>query len=282
MAKSPRHAPFWIKPVPKDAPTWDFIRQMEKRGAALIRMVPYTAAVQLRDGLLDRIPKKADYEEYRNSLGVAEVSGGKKGRESAFALRARTRARKIKKTDVRKTVIYVRQNKARQMPEDLAIKILSDNGPWTADTIPFWPKKSEAVVIQRKVTAREADAIARDRKKDWPKVRRELGKIGRRMPARKKGPGQIKRKQKAIPDLAMLALSLEFGTGGRRAVPAWRKTLREIKVTLKRMPKQEKHISRTWEDPNYKGYKNWPNVNDEITPSVAATFKGFQDRLGHG
>lgn len=282
MAKGPSHAPFWIKPVTKDLPTWDFISQMEKRGAALMRMIPYTAAMQLKEGLLARIPKKSDYEEYRNSLGVAEVGGGKEGRESAFALRARTRARKIKKTDVRKTVIYVRKNKSRQMPEDLAIKILSDNGPWTADTIPFWPKKSDAVVIQRKVTAREADAIARDRKKEWPRVRRELGKIGRRFPARRKGPGQIKRKQKAIPDLAMLALSLEFGREGRRAVPAWRKTLQEIRVNLKRMPNRDKHIAKTWENPNYKGWRNWPNVSDEISRSEAANYVGFQERLGYG
>ncbi len=280
--KPPGGAPFWVTPTLRDRKTWTFAEEMKERAEAVMRMVPYAVAVELKKGLLARIPNKPDFKEYRDALTVVEVAGGKPGKQAAFSLHAASKARKIKKTDIGKTVIYVRQNKSRNTPPDPAVKILEDSGPWTADTIPFWPPKSVAVVVQRKVSRREADKVATARKKEWPKVRREMEKVGRRMPTKKKAPGQLKRNQKAIPDLAMLALSLEFGEGSRKANPAWRKTLNEIKTTLKRLPKKEKRILNAWADPNDSRWKGWPKAGEEISPSQAMKYMGFQSRLGYG
>lgn len=280
MAKGPGGAPFWVSVTPRDTKTWTFIEEMQKRREALMRMIPYAAAVQLRDGLLALIPKGAEYEEYRRLLKVGEVAGGKKGKESAFSVYAISKAKKVKKTDVGKTLIYVKANKSRNNPPDPGVKLLEELGPWTVDTIPFHPTKKQASVSQRKAPKEKVDRVRKQQNRDRPKTRKAMAKIGRTMSARNKGKGAIKGNLKAVADLAMLANSLEFGEGARRATPAWRKTLKEIKTLIKQLAKKEPNIMKAWTDPNDKRWRSWPQVENQISPATAAEFQEWQDKVG--
>lgn len=269
-----------ITQTTKTKNNWRLTSELIERTEALARMISYAIAKEAFDALLDEIPSTNDYNELRKGLKLVEVGGGKKGKEASFAIYIPTKGRNIKKMDVSKTVIFVRAKKGNNPPgED--VMILERNNPWTADTIPFWPKNSEAVVSQRKTTKREADQVAKEKKPKLKRISRELKEAGRRIePYRPGSPGRIKRNAKAVPDLAMQAMNLEFGGGGVKSKPVFRKIFGSIKRTLNGLPDRFDEIKNAMTDPNSKKYKNWPSTMDKISSGQAGKFIGFQKRLG--
>lgn len=255
-------------------------KELPERAAAMVRMISYAAAKDVYDQVLDQIPGGSDYADLKKALKLVEISGGKKGQEAAFAIYVNPKGRRIKKIDTQKTLILVQAKKGRNpAPDDVAL--LDRLGPWTADTLPFWPRRSEAVVVQRKVSKKEVDAVAKKLKKQLPDIRRQLLELGRRIaPDKPDAPGKIKRNAKAVPDIAMQALSLEFGGEGVRSKPVFRKAIGGVKRSMGRLPGRYVEIKDAMTEPNSKKYKNWPPRLDKISSNIASTFKGFQKRLG--
>lgn len=250
--------------------------ELVERTESMARMISYAVAKEAFDALLEEIPSTNDYEELKNGLKLVEISAGKRGKSAAFAIHVPTKGRRIKKIDVSKTTIFVRARRGNNPPgED--VLILERNNPWTADTIPFWPKRSEAVIVQRKTTTREADKIAKEKKPKLQRISEQLKEAGRKIQPYKPGsPGRIKRNAKAVPDLAMQVINLEFG-GGK---PVFRKVFGSIKRTIIGLPRRFDEIQNAMTDPNSKKYKNWPKRMEKISSSRAVKFIGFQKRLG--
>lgn len=256
------------------------VDELQERAEALPRMISYAVAKEAFDALLREIPSGNDYKELRDSLKLVEVGGPKKGKESAFAIHIPVRGRKIKKIDASKTIISIRAKRGQDAPA-ADVLLLETEGPWTADTIPFWPEKSEAVIVQRKVTQRETDKLSEEQKKKIPRLLRQFKELGRRIKPYKPGdPGRIKRNAKAVPDLAMQALNLEFGGGGVKSKPVFRKVFRSIGKSITGLPERFSEITDAITDPNSKKYKNWPKRMDRISSGQAGKFIGFQKRLG--
>jgi hypothetical protein len=254
--------------------------ELSERVAALPRMIAYAVAKEAFEALLREIPSDNNYKELRNSLKLVEVGGGKNGKESAFAIHIPVKGRKIKNIDVSKTVISIRAKKGQDAPA-ADVLLLESSGPWTADTIPFWPEKSEAVIVQRKTTKRETDKLSKAQKKKIPGLLRQFKELGRRIKPYKPGdPGRIGRNAKAIPDLAMQALNLEFGGGGAKSKPVFRKVFRSATKSISGLPDRFTHIMDAMTEPNSKMYKNWPKRIDQISSGQAGKFIGFQKRLG--
>jgi len=273
-----------IQQSPRDINNWRMVtKELEDRAKAMHRMVSYAAAQEVFEQILQGIPGGATYKELRRALRVSEVGGTKKGTESAFVVHAPVKSRRVKKVDVGKTLLFVRAKKRLSRP-DPAIKLLEDTSPWTADTIPFWPSKKEAVVVQKKASKREVDNTAKAKKSSLIGVRNQLREMGRKVKKKKVGePGHIGRKSKAVPDVGMLALELEFGGEGKRAKPIWRNALRGLKASgVGRLPDRYKVIREAWFNPNSKRWKRWPARMDKIGKNEAAKYKGFQKRLGYG
>jgi len=270
-----------IRQTPKTSGNWRLAtEELVERGEAMARMISYAVAKEAFDALLEEIPATNDYEELRQSLKLVEVGAGKKGKEAAFAIHIPSKGRNIKKIDASKTVISIIPKKGNQ-PAGEDVLILERNGPWTADTIPFLPKKSEGVVVQRKTTTRETEKISNEKWKILDRVLRELKEAGRSIKPYKPGtPGRIKRNAKAVPDLAMQALNLEFGSGGARGKPVFRKVFGSIKRTVAGLANRFDEIKNAMTDPNSKTYKNWPKRMSTISSGQASKYMGFQKRLG--
>jgi hypothetical protein len=273
-----------IYQTPRTRNNWRLAtKELDKRAGSLYRMVSYAAAKSLYDSVLASLPGGSDYADLRNGLKVEEVEAGKKGKSAAFAVHVSPRAKRVRKVDLGKTVIYVRVvRKNDTSARD--IQILEDNGPWTPDTIPFWPKKSQALVIQRKVSKREADQISEMKKPGLDKVIRQLNEVGRKVKKPQFGKaGTVGRKGKAVPDVSLLAQSLEFGQQGRRGKPVWRRALADLRSSgIKRLPDRFKEIDNALHDPNSRRWKSWPPKGRTIPSSRARSFVPFQKRLGYG
>ena len=267
-----------IRESPSTLKNFRLVRELEERRKKLLRAVPYAVAQTVYDDLMSGIPNTPEYKEMKKNLEVAEVRAGKKGKSAAYTVHAPTKSRRVKKTDVSRTAIYIKA-KRRLNPMDPAIKILEDHSPWTMDTIRsfgFWPKNTKAVIVQRRVKAQEVDRIRKERTAEKAKIRRELEKVGKRIPARK-GLG-ISKKSKAIPDIGIQALALEFGSDGKRGKPVWRTDIGGVSGGgIRRLPNRFPEIKKIWFDPNQK--RRWPPRVQKTSSSEASKYMAFQKRI---
>jgi len=269
-----------IQKSPSTINNWRLVtKELTERAEALHKIVSYLAAKNAFDMIKDEIPGGSDYADLKESLQLVEIGVGGKNR-AGYAIYAPTKSKRIRKLDVPKTVLYVRAKKRLVRP-DPAVQILEDKGPWTADTIPFWPTKKEATVIQRKVTKKEADKVAKMQSGKIAGIRSELREMGRKIKKGKPGdPGKVTRRSKAIPDVAMQALEMEFGGGSGKSKPVFRRMIKSISSSIGRMAISEKIIGQTMTNPNSKRYKSFPPKLDKISSGQASKFAGFQNRLG--
>jgi len=263
--------------------TLEYVKTMKKRKEALLRAVPYVVACETFKGLMLRIPSKDEYRAYRESLTLSEVKGMKASKEASYVIRSDIKARRVGKIERDKVVLYVRAKTARPASTPPDIQILIDMGPWTVDTIPFWPPTGKALVVKRKVSKREVSDIRKKQMKQKTKVRSEMMKVGRRLGDKKKSTaGAVKGGGKAIPDVAMQALSLEFGGDGERAVPAWRESLLVAKtIGLKQAPRRYKQLHEMMYDPRSTRWENWPKVDDDVSATDLSDYTAFQKKLGY-
>jgi len=270
-----------IQPSPETRNNWRLAtEELKERAAAMPRMIAYAAAKDVYDAVLEAIPGGNDYNDLKKALKLVEVGGTKKDTEAAFAIHVSTKGRRVKKIDVGKTLITIIPKQAQNAaPDD--VRLLAEKGPWTADTIPFMPKKSEALIVQKKVSKRQADEVAKQRKKEFPTLIKQFLEAGRKVePIKPNAPGRLKRNTKAVPDLAMQALSLEFGDQGVKSKPLFRKAIGAVKRGAGQLPDRYVQITDAMTDPNSTKYKNWPTRLPKISSSVAGSFAGFQKRLG--
>jgi hypothetical protein len=247
--------------------------------AHLQKLLPYLAAVHIHEQLLERIPGNDDWAAYRSSLQLARIIGSPKG-VTSYALRIAPHARRVKKTDIDRTVLYVQRNRRmrRVKPE---IVVLEKFNPWTVQTLPFTPRRSQALIVSRKVTKREAEKVAKDREKDRRKWSKALAHHGRRE-VKKDQRLDIPKKVHALPDIAFEALRLEFGLGGVKGSPHWRPALRQfLAFGLRSLLKQDHQIKRILKDSKYRAWKRLPpRVRHSVRMTEVKNYLPFQKKLG--
>jgi hypothetical protein len=257
-----------------------FLRRQEwnPRVNKLLGMLAYQAATEVCARVVERIPTKDDYSTYANSLEVVRVSGVNPEEGAAYAIRSKPGARRVRQVDSQKVVLYIRPRRrlARTPPQ---IEVLEKYNPWTLDTLPFMPKKREALVIMRRVNGREVTKIGEQRKRDRPQWRKELSRCGV-LPAKKGTKPKLSRHSKALPDVAFEALRLEFGLG-MQPKPHWRPALRQFLQTgfqgmLRRMPGLQAALTK----PKFMGWRKWPpRTAHRIRVQDATSFMPFQQKL---
>lgn len=256
--------------------TFKFISELGKRGKAFKRMLVWAMANDLHELVISKIPGERRFSRLRDALVVGE------GPDDTFAVFIDTKASKVNKIDAPSTLIYVKPRRIqdRIRPE---ITILSNNSPWTVETIPFWPDSRQAMVVKRKVNKRIVDNITKLRNSQKLKVERELSALGQRSTdnaiARRR---MSARKAKAVPDMAFEMLTLEFGGGSERGQAIWRRSLKElIPGKIKTVLKRYKQIQFAIGEPRSGVWKNWPRVDVKVKAVQLRSFIKFQKQLGY-
>jgi len=253
--------------------------QWDKRTARFQKLIPYLAAEYVRRDMLERIPKTEDMAAYRASLGVAQVTGGPK-EINAYALRSNMRHRRVRKVDAPKTVLYIRSKRQlrRVKPE---VRVLERFSPWTLQTLPFMPKRNDALVISRRVSKQEADKVAKLRTADRPQWRHELNRLGKRE-VKKDRRLKVPKKAHIVPDVAFEALRMEFGLGGVKPKPHWRPSIRKlIAIGFKSMLRRDPRLKYTFTRLGFQGWKHWPpKTKTKIRLAEARNYLPFQRKLG--
>ena len=254
-----------------------FKQDIKQRLIAMQQQTLYDSAKFVHERLLERIPDTDEYNLYRKLLEVSMIKGMKK-QTYGYALRVPSKQRKVRGIDAEKSLLYVKPRRKPSRMKD-SIKILANAGPWTADTLPFWPSSKDAKVVVRRVSSREVTKIAKKLKKTKNRTwKRDLIKAGVKMSKMK--PLKIPKGAKIIPDLAFQAIRLEFGEGGTKSKPHWRPAVRALVTnylpTLGESPAYRKVLL----SPTSNAWKNWPTrTKTTISTRMAEDYVPFTKRL---
>lgn len=200
------------------------------RARKLLAWALRTLVLRLKRKVLQVVPDTAEYRTYRRSLEVFTVRT--EARVTVEGLRVGLRARKVKKVFAKRTVLYVKPRGARRPSP--AVEVLAKYGPWTLDTLPFYPRKRDAQVVSRMVTEREVLAVEKQRRKDRPRWRQALSKAGVR-PPKARNKVAVPRSARALADLAFEGLRLELGLAGTPPRPHWGPAIRSSRAALLRL-----------------------------------------------
>lgn len=275
--KFPHGSDDWIDLDLKSKRSWDALTDMPERIDAVTRMTPYIAAAETYWGLMSRVPGGPRYGGYRKSLKLVRV-GPKRQRFGDFAVVGTPKNLKDRSIDSARNVIYVRPKKTFTAPVSKAVRVLHKFSPWTMETLPFSPRKNEAVLVLRRVSKREVQSITRQRNKDRPEWRKQLEAAGIRNIRVGEKPPELK--TSVVQDLGFDALRLEFGYGGIKPVPHWRPAISESLQLIKRLYKQRGLFSKTLTDPKFKAWRKWPpRTESTIKSGDLRAIRKFQKRL---
>ena len=258
--------------------TSGFLGDLEKRATAFKRQLAWSLTQDLFELVTDKIPGNRKYKTLKDSIKVGECKDAK---GSIFAVYIDNKAKGIKKIDTAHTVIYIRPRRRSDKPRK-DVQLLADNGPWTTDTIPFWPTKKDAVIIQRKVGKRIVDKVNKMQAQNKSKISRQLTLLGQKdtNAAISKRSKDLKN-VKAIPDVAYEMLTMEFGGGDQHALAIWRTSLMELYPgRAKTVYARYKQLKQTLTDSRYKNYDNWPTVDVKVKAAQLESFVKFQKMLG--
>ena len=268
-----------IRQDPETLKAYRLVAEWEERTARVMKHLPVLVADYTRKEMLELIPKGEEWSAYRRSLEVARISGMPVG-TAGVVLHANMRSRQVRRVDVPRTVLYIRSTRKlrRVKPE---ITILERFSPWTLQTLPFMPKRGEALVVSRRVSKREVEQVEKDRLKDRTKWRRELDRAGVKE-VKKDRQLQIPKKVRALPDVAFEALRLEFGLGNVKQKAHWRPALRRLKSGgIKSMIRLNRKLRLAFTDLDFRGWKRWPKkTRNKVRMSEARNYLPFQKKLG--
>ncbi len=269
--------------VTPDKDNKDVLRMLrvnwKKRFENLKAQLVYHSAESALKTIKRKVPLTAETKSYLASLELARITGLPQG-AVGYAIQGKAKKTGKKALTPDGTILYVRARKRpRRLPPEVAT--LVKYSPWTLNNLPFTPKKADATVIYRKVSARTVEKVEKSRKKDRRFWKQELSKKRISDKGQKSkfnvGTGRVR----AVSDQAFNALNLEFGQGGVKARPHWRIAISDLKRKELRNMMKNGEMTKAVSDPMSKTWVAWPKKTAKrISAKVAETFVPFQQKLG--
>lgn len=268
--------------VKPDRHTEDYFRMIQEwpqRTKALMGQFTYDAAEDVKKGILARLPTTGEAKDYRKGLQVAQVDG-LSGNAQGHALFVFTKSKRVKKSDRKNTLIYIKVSKKLKRPSARVVA-LEKYGPWPIDMLPFKPSSAEAKTISRKVRPSEVTSRRKTMTRTRKMWRGALVKAGVSDKQAKRSP-KLSKQLRAVPDLAFTALRMEFGVGGQKTRAHWRPSLLELmRVRIPTQARKRTQYDRVMADPKAKMWLGWPKrTRERLRAGQMGQFKDFQDRLG--
>jgi len=255
------------------------LQEWPQRAAKVRQQLTYLAAEYAYQEILRRIPRSKATAAYREGLDFAEIGGLGSG-ESAHAVYVDLTTSKVRKVDARKAVLYVRPRKrSRRTPPE--ILVLERFNPWTASSLPFAPSRKYAVVISRRARKRDVNKIAEQRHRDRSKWEPLLRRAGVRK-IRKDHDMRIPRSIRALPDVALDAIKMEFGLGSGDQKAHWRPGVAGLqKRGLKQILQSNRDLERAFTRSDFQHWNKWPKrTRRRVRLGEARKFEAFQKKLG--
>jgi len=263
-----------VRDLPKLMEEWP------ERTRGLRAQLLYLATERVFQDVMSKIPTSGLHRSYRDGLEIGRVMG-LSADEDAYAIYVDVKKSKVRKVDGPKTVLYIQaKRRSRRTPPEIAV--LESFNPWTIDTLPIAPDKRWAVIVSRKASKTVVSKVAKQRRRDAGKWKRALSKVGVRQIKKDQGL-KVNRKVKAMPDVALDAIRMEFGLGATKSTPHWRPAILQLVKgrIFKQLIKQDKRLKRAFLDSGFQQWKKWPKkIRRKLRMGEVRKYKGFQKKLG--
>ncbi len=268
---------FEMKALPENKKTEQFFKEIPERTIAFKKAVGYYATLHLLEEIKKNIKPSNETKDYIDSLQQVLISQSDT-KEFLFAVTINKKARKVKKLDVNKSIIEIKAIR-RMGKADPKAATLEKFNPWTLDTIPFLPDKKSANIITTKSSSSYVNKVSKLRNKDKPTWKKELIRIGVPEKTFSNKLEISPNSSKAIPNVALEGLRMEFGLDGNESSSHWKRALSELASSGLMSIMQDKKLDRILNDATYSEWKNIPNAKSRITMREARDFESFMKQL---
>jgi hypothetical protein len=244
-----------------------YIKELEKRFAAVMRYATHRVAMQARADVDSRGPTELGYDK---NLEVLKV----RSEDIGYVLAYVGKPDDISDVDGESAVFYFRPLK-RKMGKFASIGgLLKKYGPFVKEMIPDNYDDTMVKIVYREVSPQEVDAVRKKNLKDEPELRAAFAKIGVKIPPKR----AIERDKgfEVFSDLAFKVLRREYGIRSK-STPHWRPAIKKIvggqvldKVFASEM------VQKALTDPNYPGWKRLGMIKGSIGIGELSEFDDFQ------
>lgn len=182
---------------------------------AVIVALPRMVAMDVRSEIVADAP--SDIAGYPDMLEVVSISSDKDWSIFGILPQGSFGTQRLSSSDANRTILYVYPKMVRGVSSPAAV-VLERSNPWTMETLPYEPKLTEARIVSRRVTEREATSVERERKKHKAETERELRDLGVQL----RSKGMILMKSRVTRDLGWEILRREFGVPPMHGKAHWR------------------------------------------------------------
>lgn len=249
------------------------VREWDQRFAAYRQQLTYLAAKRVLENAKKRIPRESS--AYRDSLHLYRTSSKD---SPVWVVASDQKANKVKTLSTSNTLLFIRP-KSREGKPPPEVLVLERYNPWTVDTLPFRPKRNDAIVIEKVANERQIETVAKLRNRSRPSWAKELSQLGVSVQRTSKR-SQIPREFKTTSDTAIEALRLEFGVG-KGSAPHWRPSILDlVNRGVLQIRRTRRELTRVLVDSSYRTWKSWPPRTTLVTPGEVEQVKPFVKRLG--
>lgn len=256
---------------------WKLWQSLPDRMDQFRKEIPLLGMQHLYAALMQKIATGKGKASYANSLHIGRM-GPRTSCHQVVAVFSRAPKKRSKTVEPQTSAIYVRVKRKRLISKAADILVLEKFSPWTATTLPFVPKPTEASLVVRKVSKREllhVQKLREDDKKTWLPALQKAGctRIG----------SKIKLPDADVPvslDTTFEALRLEFGSASGKSKPHWRPGIKGMFRYLKHLWAKPNQVTRKLFRPNFDDWKRWPApVSSRLTVKDVQSLAWFQKRL---
>lgn len=245
-----------------------FFKDHPKRVEAVKHRILKEITTHVMDDVKARLPR--DQTELRDSLQLGVLPG----RDPIYAVRSVAKRQKLNKREGGTTLLYVQRSSSFLRNPAGGVQVLIRHNPWTLDTLPYMPKRKDAVIVKRRADKKEVKKVRKMRMRDKVKWKASLDNAGIRQTAQLK-PSQIE----ALSDLGHQSIQMEFGLGSQSA-PHWRPAVlwafRGGAMEVFGHP----DIMRAMVDPKFTKWKSWKAPARHFTQKQIEELVPFQQKLG--
>jgi hypothetical protein len=167
-----------IKQKPYNERVFKLVSQLTERVEAIIENLPAEVAEEFLRELEGKAPD--DIEGYPKMLQIRKLDLKDVDSVVGVVAPGYAHSMRLRGADVQRTILYIKPKVIRGESDPSAV-VLSRRNPWTMETLPYEPHRSQASITSRRVSVREAQKIQRMRLSERAIVDRELRALGTRV-----------------------------------------------------------------------------------------------------
>jgi hypothetical protein len=209
----------------------------------------------------------ADMAGYAESLEAGE---GRKDGVFCGVVWMPPRKARLVSADAPVTALYVKPGRSAKGDMLQAMQLLEELGPWTMESIPYYPKPAEGLVVSRKVTKQEVMKLVARQRKERPELEKQLVALGITV----KPMVAVPPEQPVMQDVAFEVLRREFGIQGP-AQPHFRPMQRSMVRGAERLVGRLAAVLQDPKNQRWRSEKRLPVVQGQVLEAIGS----FQSRV---